>query len=211
MYKRQAHIDGQTNSKDRDIILKKFSDGIIQILCNVDIISEGFDLPTIEVVQLVRPTKSLSLFLQQVGRAMRISEGKSECLILDHAGHFKVHGIAYADREWSLKPRVVNTQFPERVLVASNRGIKFVLPEQALGYELLEVTPEMLNLLKFEELLAEAKSKRYKLISALFKFNEYLEMRNLCITEKYKQYIIKRFAQENVNYKMGLWYYLRCA
>jgi DNA repair protein RadD len=55
------------------------------VLSNVDLAGEGVDIPAIEAAILLRPTKSLSLYLQQVGRALRLFDGKSEAVILDHA------------------------------------------------------------------------------------------------------------------------------
>lgn len=60
-----SHIDGGMDEKERDGILKKFEDGDIQVLTSCDLVSEGFDLPAVEVAIMLRPTKSLSLYLQQ--------------------------------------------------------------------------------------------------------------------------------------------------
>ena len=73
------------------------------VLCNVDIVSEGFDVPDCEAVQLARPTKSLVLYLQQVGRCMRPSANKEFGIVLDNAGLCLEHGISYVDRDWSLE------------------------------------------------------------------------------------------------------------
>jgi superfamily II DNA or RNA helicase len=73
------HIDGETPPEERKTILRLFSAGQIDVLCNVGIVTEGFDLPAIECVQLIRPTKSLSLYLQMVGRGLRPMQGKTAC------------------------------------------------------------------------------------------------------------------------------------
>jgi ribosomal protein L32 len=65
-------------------------------------VSEGFDLPAVEVAIMLRPTKSLSLYLQQAGRAIRISPGKEKTVILDHAGNTKMHGFIDDPRDWVL-------------------------------------------------------------------------------------------------------------
>jgi hypothetical protein len=65
-------------------------------------VSEGFDLPAVEVAIMLRPTKSLSLYLQQAGRAIRISPGKEKTVILDHAGNTAVHGFIDEPRDWAL-------------------------------------------------------------------------------------------------------------
>ena len=107
---RAAHIDG--TSDNRDQLIEAFKAGRLQILSSVDLVSEGFDLPAIECAILLRPTQSLSLYLQQVGRALRTFEGKTEAIILDHAGNSiprseggRGHGLPDDDRDWSLEGR----------------------------------------------------------------------------------------------------------
>jgi len=70
------------------------------VLVNVDIFSEGFDCPEVEFIQLARPTLSLSKYLQQVGRGMRVSEGKPHVLILDNVGLYQTFGLPTEERDW---------------------------------------------------------------------------------------------------------------
>lgn len=100
-----AHVDGETPIEERDMAIRRFKNGEIKILSNVELFGEGFDLPALEVAILLRPTQSLGLYLQQVGRALRPSPGKSHALILDHAGNCERHGLPDEDREWSLDGR----------------------------------------------------------------------------------------------------------
>jgi superfamily II DNA or RNA helicase len=99
------HVDGSMQSGERDAIVERFRRGETLILSNADLFGEGFDVPAIEAVILLRPTKSLSLYLQQVGRALRPMLGKSEAIILDHAGNSLRHGLPDDLREWSLEDR----------------------------------------------------------------------------------------------------------
>lgn len=96
------HIDGGMEEKERDQVLKDFEAGKIQILTSCDLVSEGFDLPAVEVAILLRPTQSLSLYLQQCGRAIRPSPGKMKTIILDHAGNTARHGFIDEPRDWTL-------------------------------------------------------------------------------------------------------------
>jgi DNA repair protein RadD len=98
-----SHIDGETDNDMRDHILRRFRDGQIKILSNVELFGEGFDLPSLEVAILLRPTQSVGLYLQQVGRALRPSPGKSHAIILDHAGNCARHGLPDEERNWSLE------------------------------------------------------------------------------------------------------------
>jgi superfamily II DNA or RNA helicase len=97
-----ARIDGQLELHQRRCLVNDFSAGRIQVLTSCDVVSEGFDLPAIEVAILLRPTQSLALHLQQMGRALRPYPGKPHAIILDHAGNTLRHGLPDDDREWSL-------------------------------------------------------------------------------------------------------------
>ena len=103
-----VHFDGETPKKQRDEIVQKYRSGEIQILCNVDLISEGFDCPDCECCILLRPTLSTALFIQQSMRALRPKPGKT-AIILDHVNNYSRHGLPDDDHEWSLtdtvKPR----------------------------------------------------------------------------------------------------------
>ena len=72
----------------------------IQVLVNVDLFGEGFDCPDVEFIQLARPTLSLAKYLQQVGRGMRVFEGKKYCLILDNVGLYRLFGLPSDNRDW---------------------------------------------------------------------------------------------------------------
>ena len=96
-----AHIDGETPKLARDMLIERFRQGKIKVLCNVDLISEGFDVPDCECAILLRPTKSLTLYIQQSMRCMRYKDGKT-AVIIDHVGNYARHGLPDSDREWTL-------------------------------------------------------------------------------------------------------------
>ncbi|WP_434132715.1 DEAD/DEAH box helicase [Sporomusa sphaeroides] len=99
------HIDGETPKVSREAAINEFRNGSIRILCNVDLISEGFDVPAMEAVILARPTQSLTLHVQQSMRPMRIDEDNPNkvAVIIDHVGNLYRHGMPDEDREWSLE------------------------------------------------------------------------------------------------------------
>ena len=106
-------LDGSLDAGERDARIRRFERGETLVLSSCDIVSEGFDLPAIEAAILLRPTKSLALYLQQVGRALRPFPGKPYAVILDHVGAVAAHGLPDEDREWTLdgvlrKPRKPN-------------------------------------------------------------------------------------------------------
>ena len=98
-----AVILGDSNREERDKAIAGFRDGTIKVLVNVIVATEGFDLPDASCIAIARPTMSLALYLQMVGRGLRPKDGN--CLILDLAANSVTHGLPEEDREWSLKPR----------------------------------------------------------------------------------------------------------
>lgn len=97
-----AILSSKMSDIERAHILRQFKNREILQLVNVDILGEGFDCPAIEVVSFARPTESFSLYCQQFGRALRLLEGKTHALIIDHVGNVMRHGLPDAPREWTL-------------------------------------------------------------------------------------------------------------
>lgn len=85
-------LTSKTNSCDRDKLIKNFRAGYIRAVCNVQVLTEGFDAPCIDCITLLRPTLSPGLFSQMVGRGLRISDSKRDCLVLDFANCINEHG-----------------------------------------------------------------------------------------------------------------------
>jgi superfamily II DNA or RNA helicase len=96
-----VHIDGDTDDRVRDRAIDMFRAGDVRVLCNVDIVGEGFDTPACGAGFFCRPTASLTLYLQQVGRILRPSPGKT-AFLFDQAGNSRRMGLPDEDREWSL-------------------------------------------------------------------------------------------------------------
>ena len=95
------HLDAKTPKSEREAIIQKFRDREIRVLCNVDLIGEGFDVPDCSTVIMLRPTQSLSLFIQQAMRGMRYRPGKTS-IIIDHVDNVRRHGLPDTERTWSL-------------------------------------------------------------------------------------------------------------
>ncbi len=96
-----VHFDSDTPKRERERIIEDFRSGTIRVLCNVDLISVGFDCPDCEAVILLRPTMSTALFIQQSMRAMRYSQGKT-AVIIDCVNNYKRHGLPTDKRNWTL-------------------------------------------------------------------------------------------------------------
>lgn len=209
------HIDANTPKKERERILKRFKEGKILILSNVDIVSEGFDVPDCEAVQLARPTKSLALYLQQVGRCMRPSPGKAEGLVLDNAGLWLEHGFCQQDRSWTLegKKKRKRRESIEPVVVAIDQeGVirEAHIPQQVEGMELMELTQEAEDLLVFESFLSFALDKGHKPYSAYLRFEEqYLSKNNQKLNLIHLKYIQNRISKLFGSPNQGTWYHIK--
>jgi superfamily II DNA or RNA helicase len=87
-------VDGKTPMDERRAVLAGFSRGDFQYLVNCAIATEGYDCPQIGCIAMARPTKSRALFAQMVGRGLRTSPGKSDCLVLEFTGNTGKHRLA---------------------------------------------------------------------------------------------------------------------
>lgn len=90
------------DQSQRDAVVAAFKSGKIQVLVNVSIASYGFDAPSVNCVQVCRPTKSIVLHLQMIGRGMRPKPDGGECMVLDHAGNVQALGMADDLYRWRL-------------------------------------------------------------------------------------------------------------
>lgn len=99
-----AHADAKTPSNERNKIMDSFKQGQIKVLCNVDLVSEGFNVPDCSCVVLLRPTESLVVYLQQSMRAMRYQPHK-QAIIIDQVGNFERFGLPDTDYKWTLEDR----------------------------------------------------------------------------------------------------------
>lgn len=131
------HIDGHTTKNERERLLREFKQGKYKVLCNVDILTTGFDEPSLETIIINRRTKSVSLFLQMCGRGSRpffnpFATNKKEFFnILDMGGNTAEHGFWEKEREFSLTHKVGNgggvapvKNCPEPKIVEFNGGFK---------------------------------------------------------------------------------------
>ena len=89
-----ALITGETKKKERESIIKNFKNKKIKYLVNVAVLTTGFDAPHVDAVAILRPTESAALFQQIIGRGLRLSEGKKDCLIMDFAENIERHELS---------------------------------------------------------------------------------------------------------------------
>tara|TARA_R100000406_G_scaffold5271_5_gene3640 strand:+ start:1967 stop:3325 length:1359 start_codon:yes stop_codon:yes gene_type:complete len=106
-------VTGNMSMEERDDAISGLADGRTQILCSVDVVSEGTDVPAVSAAILLRPTQSEALYLQQVGRILRPQPDKI-AIVLDHVGSTLKHGFVDEVRDWSLnaKPKAKKNDEP---------------------------------------------------------------------------------------------------
>ncbi len=87
-----ALVTGATDLRDRDRLIQRFKQRQLKYLVNVSVLTTGFDAPHVDLIAILRPTQSVSLYQQIVGRGLRLDEGKQDCLVIDYAGnHVNLH------------------------------------------------------------------------------------------------------------------------
>lgn len=125
------NIDGTMEREHVHSVLHDLEEGKILGVTSCDLISEGFDLPAVETAILLRPTMSKIVYLQQVGRVLRRSVGKTQAIILDHVGNSfrfnadgsikEIHGKPCAEREWSLEGSTKDKNKKAEITISSRR------------------------------------------------------------------------------------------
>ena len=137
-------IEAKTPTAERDRLVQEYRDGLIDVVVNVDILSEGADFPEVEFIQLARPTLSLSKYLQQVGRGMRIAEGKDKVVILDHVGMYQSFGLPTEDWNWQL-------MFEGKMAGKAGMGRESLLYVRGDGCEKELINTHMVNIKRKDE------------------------------------------------------------
>lgn len=99
---RAVAISGESHQDERDQALRGLQSGDLDVVVNCQLWVAGVDCPAIGCIIQLAPTKSLTKYLQSIGRGLRTHPGKTDCVVLDHAGNAFTHGLPNDTREWSL-------------------------------------------------------------------------------------------------------------
>lgn len=94
-------ISGKTHKTERDSAMQEFRDGTLTIMVNCELFTEGIDLPNVDVCIMLRPTQSLSLYLQFAMRPLNPRKDKT-AIIIDHVANVERFGLPNMDRDWTL-------------------------------------------------------------------------------------------------------------
>ena len=144
-------IDSHTPVKERERFISSFRSGGLQVLVNVDIFSEGFDCPDVEFIQLARPTLSLAKYLQMVGRGLRPSKGKTNCMIIDNVGLYRVFGLPSQIWDWKsafegrMKMREERLKMKDESLKSRDNHSSFIINQKIDTEMYLVVSHEQLD------------------------------------------------------------------
>ena len=144
-------INSHTPVKERERIISSFRSGGLQVLVNVDIFSEGFDCPDVEFIQLARPTLSLAKYLQMVGRGLRPSKGKKNCMIIDNVGLYRVFGLPSQIWDWKsafegrMKMREERLKMKDESLKSRDNHSSFIINQKIDTEMYLVVSHEQLD------------------------------------------------------------------
>ena len=197
---RAYDIDSDTCAEDRKRIVEQFRAGRIDIICNVDIFTEGFDCPDVEVIQLARPTKSLGLYLQQVGRGLRIAPGKRKVLFLDNVGLHNTFGFPASKRMWRKHYQGSEIE-PKSRFVSKEPGEPFELEERQVAIEEGLEEIKLIESTGINKLIDESKTdfqadtdRRIKLIvESIFETNQ----------KQYQDYIVD-YSEEHLTFSAAM-------
>ena len=143
-YNKIAYIDSDTKEEERERIFKEYEEKTIQFIVCIETLTEGVDLPETGCIQLARPTKSLVLYLQMVGRGLRPKQDGSDLIILDCGGCTVEHGTPASPKHWSLNPEIhPNNPRKKNKIVGKRLDGTFTENKEEMEFlELVEMEPE---------------------------------------------------------------------
>jgi superfamily II DNA or RNA helicase len=221
-----ATLTGETEDRLRAQMLRQFEKREILQLVSVDVVSEGFDLPALEAVQLARPTQSLGLFRQQVGRALRPKPDGSKALIIDHVGNFLRHGPPDRPVQWSLarrdkRSKGVSDAIPLRVCVECYQPYERIHPAcpycghepepagrsspEMVDGDLAELSPEVLERLRAAVAVVDRN------VTEVRDHYERMGLPELAVRGQIKQHNDRVRAQADLRDAIAAWGVARCA
>lgn len=141
---RATSVDGTMDKRERRDRIEGIGNGRYQVLTSCELISEGVDVPVVAGAILLRPTKSLGMYMQQVGRVLRPKPDGTDAVILDHVGNVHRHGLPDAAREWTLDAKKKRKVDPDPVATCEKcfRVFSSARPNWRAGEECRDDRPE---------------------------------------------------------------------
>lgn len=205
-----VEVDGTTSKEKRDLAVQKFREQEIKILVNVNLFTEGVDLPNVDCVIMARPTASLALYLQFSMRCLNPRPGKT-AIIIDHANNFKQFGYPDDDRDWK---KAIKSGKQKSKTLLTDPGLSIVTCDYCFAVvKASEVKdgkcPICGKPIKVHEAkpvsdvdLVEATKERQRLIKEIVKNNLLKEVANKTVSELHSLKELQAYAKLH-DYKPG--------
>lgn len=205
-----VEVDGTTSKEKRDLAVRKFREQEIKILVNVNLFTEGVDLPNVDCVIMARPTASLALYLQFSMRCLNPRKGKT-AIIIDHANNFKTFGYPDDDRDWK---KAIQSGKQKSKSLLTDPGLSIVTCDYCFAVvKASEVKdgkcPICSKTIKVHEAkpvsdvdLVEATKERQRLIKEIVKNNLLKEVANKTVSELHSMKELQAYAKLH-GYKPG--------
>lgn len=205
-----AHLDGTIDKKKRVEIISDFRKGKVRVLCNYDIVSEGFDVPAIEATIFARMSKSLAFFIQAIGRCLRPDQvnGKEFGYVLDCSNMWLEHGIAGTNYKWSLTESVNRDAIlGSKLYNVDEKGklFSYVEPIEDSGIELCQLSEEMGRLVMFDKYLNETTIEDHKPSEAVRRYDDFLKFQGFHMTKFEKRYCEGMLIKLGEHVTPGFW------
>ena len=127
-------VTGKTPNGERDNLIASYRSGRIRALVNANVLTTGFDVPATDLLVVLRPTQSPGLYVQIMGRGMRIAPGKTDCLVLDFAGNTTRHGPVDQVKAWIPRPKEDGSAAPIKVCPGCGAKVATSVRICACGY-----------------------------------------------------------------------------
>ena len=199
------HVDGTTHEAEREAIFRRFSDGVTQFVSNVDIVTEGFDCPECDCV-IIKPTASLTLYLQMIGRVMRPKKDGRKGLVLDVGGNvtYKDHGDPRDEVHWSLdEGLIINQTKAVKRMSRPCKNCGFLFPYTKTECPICgrEVTHRMprevdVELTKLKEVRQVKRSNREMALSIMGSMGDDEELNAIAIKYGYKLTEVSKWKEQ---------------
>lgn len=138
-------VSGETPMDERRGILARFNRGEVTVVANAQVLTEGFDEPSVACIVIARPTKSQPLYVQMVGRGTRIHPGKDDCLIIDVAGATDRHDLTTLPKLFGLGDESSGAGTGEEVSVSQTVNVMETVEKQAREGRLIAQQVELFN------------------------------------------------------------------
>ena len=165
---RAVAISGESDIVERDAALQGLRDGKLDVVCNCALWVAGVDAPSIGCIILLTPTQSVVKYLQSIGRGLRTHPDKTDCIVLDHAGNVKRHGLPTDVREWTLaavekKKTAKNSEVPVKTCPVCFATVPSIVTDCACGHHFEPVARELEHVDgELQEITAEAKAEEIR-------------------------------------------------